>query len=178
MWLDHNYLLKNNSLRLFITRSFLLMNTLLLQHHSFHCRICGKYLHQYVVLMLTFLVYLKLFQLSQGTKSVQKLGLYWGTALDIAHFKYCQPGFSLFCLIILDQFLAKYMRLHRMFFKLVPLQNTAVKYFSSNVGCYSIVTWCSLSEVATAFEEHWETGLATQLHLISARAWKSRDCRN
>lgn len=136
------------------------MSTLLLQHRSFHCRICGKYLHQYAARMLTFFIYLKLFQLSRGTKSVQRLGLSWGTALDNAHFRYCQLGFSLFSPIILHPFLAKYMCLHRMFFKLVPLQNTAVKDACSDVGCYSVVTWCSLSEVVTAFEKHWEIGLA------------------
>lgn len=176
--LIHNCLLKNNSLRLFVANSFRLKNTLLLQHHSFHCRICGKYLYQYVKLMLTYLVYLRLFQFSLGTKSVQKLGLYWGTALENAYFKYCQFGFSLFSFIILDQFLAKYMCLHTMFFKLVPLQNATVKYLYSNVGCYSMVTWCSLSKVATAFEEHWEIGLANITPFNLCRARKNRGYRN
>jgi len=90
--------------------------------------------------MLTVLVYLKLFQLSWCTKSMQKLGLYRGAALDSAHLKYYQLGFSLFSLVILDHFLAKYLCRHRMFFKLVPLQNTAVKCVCSDVDCCTVVT--------------------------------------
>lgn len=137
-----------------MTCSFLLMNTLLLQHH-FPGRICGKYLHQHVVLLLIFLVYFRLFQFSQGTKSVQKLGSYWRTALD----NLLSNTVSLFQSVFFDHFRSIFSP-HRMFFKLVPLQNTDVKYLCCNVGCYSVVTWCSLSEVVTAFEEHWEIWLA------------------
>lgn len=131
---------------------------------------CEKHLHQCVVLLLIDLVFLNNSILVRALNQCQSLDCTeWGTVLDNVGVKHCQLGFNLFPLIIVDQFLAHYMCLLGMPFKLMLLQNSATKWF--NLWCrYSVVTWCSSSEVVTAFKEHWKTRLVNTYLLTLGKA--------